>query len=357
MDKIRTKKKEEKRKKIIIIGHFGGNKNITDGQTIKTNIIYEELKAKTDWSIIKIDTYYKHNKPLKLIFMTMIIPFLAKDVIIMLSKNGMRFYFPLLYYFTKIFKIRIYHSLIGGNLDIYIKKYPKFVIYLNSFNVNWVETKMLKDRVECCGIHNCDIIPNIKRLNIISKDYIFSKRIMPIKFCTFSRVAKEKGIEDAVKAIESLNSRSNQLIYTLDIFGPINANYKNDFHEIIKNNSGFIKYRGVIPYNESVEYIKNYTALIFPTYWYGEGFPGTILDAYSAGLPVIATKWNYNTELVKDGITGFLYSKDEKNGLENAILRFINSDIRVISNNCLEESKKYLPDSWIKKIINRINSF
>ena len=32
-------------KKIAIIGHFGGNENILDGQTIKTKILYDELRS------------------------------------------------------------------------------------------------------------------------------------------------------------------------------------------------------------------------------------------------------------------------------------------------------------------------
>ena len=56
-----------KNKKISIIGHFGGNENILDGQTIKTKILYDELKNATDWKIKKVDTYYKRKKSLKLI--------------------------------------------------------------------------------------------------------------------------------------------------------------------------------------------------------------------------------------------------------------------------------------------------
>ena len=34
----------EKDRKIGIIGHFGGTENILDGQTIKTKILYNEIK-------------------------------------------------------------------------------------------------------------------------------------------------------------------------------------------------------------------------------------------------------------------------------------------------------------------------
>ena len=29
--------------------------------------------------------------------------------------------------------------------------------------------------------------------------------------------------------------------------------------------------------------------MLFPTYWHGEGFPGIVIDAFVAGLLVVAT--------------------------------------------------------------------
>lgn len=40
----------------------------------------------------------------------------------------------------------------------------------------------------------------------------------PLRLCTFSRVMKEKGIEDAVNAVEAVNEYFGRLVYTLDIW-------------------------------------------------------------------------------------------------------------------------------------------
>lgn len=42
-----------KNNKIAIIGHFGGNEERLDGQTIKTKILYDELKSATEWGNIE----------------------------------------------------------------------------------------------------------------------------------------------------------------------------------------------------------------------------------------------------------------------------------------------------------------
>ena len=40
---------------------------------------------------------------------------------------------------------------------------------------------------------------------------------------------KEKGIETAIEAIESINKESNRMICTLDIYGRIDEGYKDRF--------------------------------------------------------------------------------------------------------------------------------
>lgn len=88
----------EKNKKIGIIGHFGGNTEVFDGQTIKTKILYDELQKTGNLEIITVDTYYKKHNPVKLMRDTLKCLKSAQDIIILLSRNGMRLYFPLLFF-------------------------------------------------------------------------------------------------------------------------------------------------------------------------------------------------------------------------------------------------------------------
>ena len=76
-----------KNKKIAIIGHFGGNEKILDGQTIKTKTLYDELTAATSWKIRKVDTYYKSRNPIKLLIDTISALFATRDVFVLLCGN------------------------------------------------------------------------------------------------------------------------------------------------------------------------------------------------------------------------------------------------------------------------------
>lgn len=341
-------------KKIGIIGHFGGNENILDGQTIKTKILSEELEKATGWEITKVDTYYKKKQPLKLFNDTFSCLRSNRNIIVLLSGNGMKFYFPILSFYARKFHTRIYHDVIGGNLDRYVEKYPKFKGYLTSFVVNWVETDGLKKRLEAQGILNCEVIPNFKRLNIASTGEVDDKE--PFRFCIFSRVMKEKGVETAIEAVQGINADAGRTVCSLDIYGRIDDAYKEAFEKIMGDVTPAIQYKGTVPYDQSTDAIKNYYALLFPTYWDGEGFPGTIVDAFSAGLPVIATDWNCNGEIVENGKTGILYPNEEIKNLREAIEWVIShkDEVAEFKKNCIRKAEKYQPDKYIKKIVREI---
>lgn len=344
-------------KKIAIIGHFGGKEDLNDGQTVKTRNLYNELNCMSKYPIQCIDTYEKRKHPIRLLFRTINVLFTTKDIIILLSENGMKFYFPLLYYMNKIWGTRVYHDVIGGNLAAYVKKYPKFKKYLSSFRINWVETKLLKNDLEEVGIFNGEIIPNFRRSfikKIEEKDTICK---VPYKFCTFSRVSKEKGIAEAIKAIETVNSESKRELCHLDIYGPIEDGYKEEFQKILKETSSSIQYCGEVPASQAVTTIAAYFGTLFPTYWKGEGNAGTVIESLSAGVPVIATDWRCNSEMIKSGITGIIYPGLEAQTLEDGIKWLLGRrDIFEIKRNCLKAAGYYQPDIHIKKIINFIES-
>jgi glycosyltransferase involved in cell wall biosynthesis len=65
--------------------------------------------------------------------------------------------------------------------------------------------------------------------------------------------------------------------------------------------------------------------LIVPSLWY-EGFPMTIIEAYSCGLPVIASDLGSLSSVVSDGVTGLLFPAGDAERLAAAARRFYSSD-------------------------------
>lgn len=340
-------------KKIAIIGHFGGNETFLDGQTVKTKVLCAEFEKTGNYDVYRVDTYYKKHNPVKLLWQTFRALLFRDDVFVLLSRGGMRIYFPLLYYVTKFRRINVYHDVIGGNLDAYVKKNPKLRKYLNAFDINWVETPSMKKKLKDLGVTNAEVLPNFKNLQSVSA----TKYTEPVfHFCTFSRVMKEKGIEEAVQIVNRINEKYGRTVCSLDIYGAIDNGYTEEFEKLKKFFGDVIKYGGLVPFADSVSVLKNYYALLFPTFWDGEGFPGTILDAYASAIPVIASDWNYNRELVKHMKTGIIYPEGELSNLYEAVKWSIEhrSEMNSMRQNCAEEYLKYKPETVMSVIENKL---
>ena len=65
----------------------------------------------------------------------------------------------------------------------------------------------MKVNMEKLGFSNIYILPNCKELKILKENELVYATSKPFKLCTFSRVMKEKGIEDAVNAVEEINKK------------------------------------------------------------------------------------------------------------------------------------------------------
>ncbi|MFR8747243.1 glycosyltransferase family 4 protein [Gemmiger formicilis] len=246
----------------------------------------------------------------------------------------------------------VYHYGIGGRLAREVEEKPKWKKYVSSFKGNWMESIELADQLQKLGVKNAIYLPNFKKLRLMKETELRKEYDEPYKFCTFSRVMKEKGIEDAIDAVREINDEYQREVVSLDIYGPAEEAYMVHLNELLSQNAT-CRYCGVIPANESVEALKDYYALLFPTHWKHEGIPGTIIDALSAGVPVIARRWQYCDEMLKDGYTGLIYDFEQPEQLKTKIIYAINhkSDMMVMKRNCLKKAESYSEEHVIKQII------
>ena len=108
--------------------------------------------------------------------------------------------------------------------------------------------------------------------------------------------------------------------------------------------------------NNGVTALKDYYMLLFPTHWNGEGMPGTIIDALSAGLPIIARRWEFCDDMIDDMYTGLVYEFDQPEKLEEKI-KFAVMNPNVIANmkrKCLDKAPEYSEDCVMKVILNQL---
>lgn len=340
-----------KKDKIGIIGRVADGVDMYDGQTVTTRIIRDELESRLSTSVYCVDTYdYKHHA-MACLFRSFVCLFRCEHIFILLSNNGRRFFLPFLYYMNKLFHRRVYHRMIGGLFGENVREHPSWVKYLNSFVVNLAEGHSQVDTLRAAGVVNVVETYTFRNARIVTENDFPEYSAPPFRFCTFCRVTKTKGIGDAIKSVMTINARYEKLA-VLDIYGPLEEEYRTEIESLLAETAGAARYMGSVPPEKSVDTLKSYFMHLFPTTWKGEGMPGTLVDCFSAGLPTIATNWNYNAEILKEEETGFCYHWQHPELLTEKMLFCIAHPEQVTKMRyaCIREAEKYQPDTAMKQI-------
>lgn len=131
--------------------------------------------------------------------------------------------------------------------------------------------------------------------------------------CVFAgQIKREKGVFDIIAALSGRDDLS------CDFYGPLVERDEREFHELISKHDN-LSYRGLIEPEFVAGTIARYDALLLPSYHVGEGYPAVVLQAFAAGVPVIASNWKSIPELVEDGVRGLLVPSESPEAIAKAL--------------------------------------
>lgn len=340
-------------KNILIFGNFGYANNDYNGQTIRTRTIYKSLiKYLKNYNIEIFDTSVVSNKTVIQnikTFLRLIISIISSDkIIIMPAQKSIKFIIPLIDCLNSSKKVIM--VAIGGWLNDSLKESSdRFYKQVKRINKVLVQTTTLKDILNKSGLNNVEVLPNYRIYdNEILNKVTVKKALKRVVF--YARVMKEKGIEDAINAIVNINNSGYKI--NLDIYGPITDEYKKSLDEMITKYD-FINYLGIVDPDNAITVLNEYDCMIFPTFYKGEGFPGTVLESMLSGLPIIASNWKYNSEIVKHKYNGLLVDINDVEGIKEHLIELYDNSciLEKMSKNCIEESKKYYEEKVIQILI------
>lgn len=129
------------------------------------------------------------------------------------------------------------------------------------------------------------------------------------KFCivSCSRVTPIKRVELIAEALAQLEKRGYAVDWTHIGDGPSMSILRKYLSDLCSTR---VNLMGAIPNTEVYQYYRSHQANIFINTSSSEGLPVSIMEAISFGIPVIATDVGGTREIVVDGKSGKLLSKD-----------------------------------------------
>lgn len=162
------------------------------------------------------------------------------------------------------------------------------------------------------------------------------------RFIYLGQVCIAKGIREILAAANRLPENVSIDVYgpLLDGLSPEDINFKN------------VKYKGIVSPDKVASLLVKYTALVFPTRYEGEGYPGVILEAYSVGVPVITTKFRAIPEIVDDS-SGILIEPGDIDELSNAMIELATNieHLEKLRVGAIRRSEEFSSAHWGKEFV------
>ena len=124
-------------------------------------------------------------------------------------------------------------------------------------------------------------------------------------------VKPTKGIHELIAAGERLGEDC-----TVDVYGQFFPGCSSQDFEGLHR----VRYCGVLAPKAVIPTMRDHEVLVLPTYFPGEGYPGVVIEAFFAGIPVICTDWMSIPEIV-DETRGILIPPRDSDALFEAMSR------------------------------------
>lgn len=335
--------------KILVLGYFGYVTSQIDGQTIKTRNIYDLIKYK-NINIFSIDYFDTQSiQKNKLLIFKMIWMILSCHKLVYVpAQNNLKYIFPFLYFICKLKHIDILYFVVGGWLADYIESKNIYIFLLSKIRGIFTESEQLKTSlITKYKFNNVTVFQNF-RIHSFIPSFIQENNCFKIVF--MARINRMKGIDAIFRLaqhIENQHGKYHQII--IDFWGPIDQKDEVFFREKIEEYT-FINYKGILDPKQVYATLTTYDLSVLPTKYITEGFPGTILDSYISGIPVIVSNWKYAHEFVEQGMTGFIFDLNNEDEFHHYVDKLYR-DRKILlemKKNAYEKSKKYSSESaWL----------
>lgn len=178
-----------------------------------------------------------------------------------------------------------------------------------------VETKALVKRAQAVPFSHVAWYANSREIDrSVSSDHVVARSCR--RFIFLSQVRPSKGIAELIVSGERFDDDVQ-----VDVYGPFLDGLSEETFAGLQN----VHYRGVVGPDAIHDILRDYDAVVLPTKSRTEGYPGTVIEAYCAGIPVITTRCGAIPEIV-DESCGLLIEPGDAEALHQAMKAMVDDD-------------------------------
>ena len=145
-----------------------------------------------------------------------------------------------------------------------------------------------------------------------------------VTFCFVGRIVRDKGMNELVAAFQRLHQAypNTRLI----LVGP----FEEKLDPVLPKTRQVIERHAAIEWmgwqNDIRPFLAASEVFVFPSY--REGFPNVVLQAGAMGLPSIVTDINGSSEIITEGVNGFIIPSQDEEALYKAMEKLLDTEER-----------------------------
>jgi glycosyltransferase involved in cell wall biosynthesis len=353
---IKEKIEKPRKKRLLFIGALNLGQAPNGGEEYKNQVFLNKINSFYDCKVI--DTHEWRNQKIIVISILKHCYLGSYDSIIVSASSNSTYRLIQLCSLSKSVLKKFSYFVIGGYFPEALNEGIYKVKYYKSLKSIIVEGEILKDEIlNKQKLKNLIVIPNFKKFEF--QPTLENKNYKIIQFVFLSLITKDKGADLIFKAVEILISKGYLGRFSVTLYGKIDDVYEQEFKA---NLNASIQHKGYLNIMEnslaSYQVLSAYHCMLFPSYFLGEGFPGVIIDAYIAGLPVIASDWHMNSEVIENGVSGIIIPPKDEFELSMAMKTVIDNPqlLNEMSLNVRKKARDYHIDNVWEKIETVIES-
>lgn len=171
---------------------------------------------------------------------------------------------------------------------------------LNFITISQLNDSLIRARVMSDNIYRVDNFVQMR-----AKEY--TERKENFNFVCVGRIVPEKGVEIFCKAVSALKKKCPEICGQVLGDGPLLGKLREEFP--------LVDFYGWVSHDTVDKVMSKARCMVFPSVLY-ECSPLTVIEALTNGLPCIASDCTTATELISDGVNGYLFHAGNSASLE-----------------------------------------